>query len=213
VPTKSHINITIQRNEGRQCKASGCTNLRSRVSALCKKHTRTRHLYGHPLGRSIPLREYVGVSEEIAGFIVARREHPAIVAALRWIANWCIDSSTPAHRAMDRLHLRGVPTETILTSALAPWLYSHRRPSRLPDDLRLTYAISLAVLALAPRERRPSRSNAGRSYTARHTADVRRGVGERIRNNLSPLFANICIALERIEAEQRSHQDALRVPL
>lgn len=218
MPSNTPLLTVITRNQSKPCSVAGCYSPRTRISSFCKKHVRTRHLWGHPLGHRITPRAYEVESLAVSAFIDTHRDHPAIVAALKWLDDWMIrawngDSSVAAYREFQRLHERSVSAVSVLRAAAALWVYASHFPNRLPDDVRLTYAMSLAVLALIPRERRPSPSKQGSvSYVAKFPASARRGIGERIRNNLGALMVNITDALNHIEAQQRSQREALRVP-
>jgi hypothetical protein len=215
--TPMPLPVRLQENQGRRCAAPSCPNQRHRVGAFCRPHGRLRHLYGHPLGRSIRPMEHSVETELVEKFIEAHREHPAVKAACVWIEDWMVrswkqDSSLPAYRAMQRLYDQRVDPMAILKAALAVWLFSAWHPRKLPDDLRLTYAISLAVLRHVPRERMTNRRDPSRSYRKHWSGEERIGIGTRIRTNLVPLFINLKDSLEREEEKNRKHYFEIRTP-
>lgn len=221
MPSKGrNIHTDMQQNSLRQCSASGCVSPRSRISPHCVQHTTRRNRYGHPLGRMITRKEYEVEHTEVSTFIAANLNHPAVTAALKWIEQWLVgsfngDRTMPAHHDMARLHNQCVTPVAILTVAAALWVYSQRRPARLPDDLRLTYAMSLAVLGLIPREQRRVPAQVGKpshSYPKQHSALARRDIGGRLRRSLVALFVNINEGLNRQEEQRREQAAALRVP-
>lgn len=204
----------ITANTALQCRAPNCTRRRVRISPHCAMHAIRRHRYGHAEGRVIRLKEIEFEHTQVSTFIHAQIGHPAVVAALKWLDQWGSNDSLPAALDMSRLRRHRVEPVAILIAATAIWIYSQRRPTRLPDDLRLTYAMSRAVLALVPRERRMVASRVGpsRSYCLRPGASSLRDIGGRMRRSLVAFFINVGNGLIEQERRSRAAVDALRVP-
>lgn len=209
---------SIDRNTRKPCLDPACHRLRHRLSGYCQFHTTRKHLYGHPKGRHIHPAEYRKELEEVRSFVAlqVQRQHPAMVAALRLLEDW-LDRAwqgegLDGYRDLQRLKEHEVTPLDILEASAAVWLYSHRSgPAALPDDERLTYALSLAVLALAPRER--SASNAPKGYwKKRYPASARRAIGRWLRTNLAPLYTNLCAALSHQQQAAERQQQDLRLP-
>jgi hypothetical protein len=121
---------------------------------------------------------------------------------------------------MQHLHSHGITGLDLLKAASAVWAYAARQPKRLPDDVRLNYAMALACLRLAPRERRPMRGRAQgdtlgkrseHSY-CRHGGKARREIGAQLRSKLAAFFVNLNDALNHREQERRNALSALRTP-
>lgn len=217
MPHSGPIEIEIARNEKKPCNDPACHRHRERVGGFCKMHARARHLYGHPRGRRVAPREYAPERDEVAAFITEHAEHPAIKAALKWLDEWLVGAwsgnrALPSQKELQRLYGHSVTAAAILTEVAAVWLYSSRSPTGLPDDQRLTYALSLSVLALAPRNATPSPSKPGQSNLRRYSADARRDIGQHLRTNLAPLFANLAAAIKHREDQLGGQQAALRMP-
>ncbi len=205
----------IARNEAKTCSDSACHRTRDRVSGYCKMHTQARYLYGHPRGRRLAPREYAPEAREAAAFIREHQDHPAINAALGWLSEWLQgawmgNTTMPAVKDMQRLYGHNVSTLSVLTEVVAVWLYSVRSPNSLPDDMRLTYALSLAVLALAPQETRPSLRNPEKTNQKRYSAAARREIGEHLRKHLAPLIVNMSNTIRQHEEQAKVQHAALR---
>ena len=124
-----------------KCKAPGCTNPRYNVSGHCRAHFKNAYLYGDPLGRSIPRKEYMREHEEARDLINGNLSHPATETATKFIQSW-LDAAYNgqaciAANEMRRLAFADVTGIQVLIEATALYLYSQRRPKALPDDQRL----------------------------------------------------------------------------
>lgn len=197
--------------------ALGCNLHRHRVSGYCRRHTAANYQYGHPNGRRITPQEYDGVSCEVIAFLDENVDHPAVRASVVWLeqwqdAAWSNGPQTVAAKPMQRLKEHGVIGLDILKAAASIWVYSQRNHKQLPDDNRLTYAISLAVLRLAPRDRITSPGAKQRTQYRRHTGCVRRQLGAHLRRHLAVFVVNLVDGLDRKEIERRQALSALHRP-
>jgi hypothetical protein len=125
---------------------------------------------------------------------------------------WSGGKKWPAAKEMQRLYGNSVTALAILTEAMAVWLHSARNPSILPDDLRLTYAMSLAILALAPKTTKPSPGSPGKTYQQRPSAAARRETGEHLRRGLAPFFVNLLSTFRHVEKAAVNRHAALQIP-
>ena len=198
-------------NERLQCAHPGCYRNRYTFARYCQKHHSIWRRYGHPDGCYIPRSDYQAEIDEIREFMVRHRDHPTLVAAIKvldlWLDRSCVDKSLPAWKDMRRLYDYGVKGEQVVATFLPLWLYSHRRPERLPDDLRLTIAMGHAVLLLAPLEKYTAQSRSDGTPYERCKLTVhsaKRYVGETIRTYLG-VFAKLAIdeIQKRIEQENQ----------
>ena len=116
---------------------------------------------------------------------------------------------------MNRLARHGVTGFDVLTEATALMLLARWNPKRLPDDIRLTYAIGTRVLRLAPMEKRFGGLRGGkpRTYSARLRKTSRRHVGKYIREGLQPFFVNALDAIDKQQEERQRREAALSQPL
>jgi hypothetical protein len=210
-------NYTMQRNEARRCKAPDCHRMRSRYSSCCHVHHERLHQYGHCWGKALLPRTYAVDEAEIAAFVEAHVGHAAITASVSWLQSW-IDRAcrgepgTPAARAFQRLNDHGVTALQVFVRAIAVWIHCYRNKRAVPDDMRaLDYAISRAVLALAPRERIVGATRTQRRYRS-HPASARREIGPAIRDKLAPVFASIVVGLEEQHNARLKRAEDLRRP-
>jgi hypothetical protein len=209
------INQSITRNKQMRCKAPGCTNPRYNLSAHCRAHFKNAYLYGDPLGRSIPRKEYMREYEEATGLITSNLTHPATETATKLIQKW-LDApgngqACTAASEMKRLVLGGVTAVQVLIEATAMYLYSQRRPKSLPDDDRLSYQMANAVFRLAPQGSYVSR--AGKTAYRRASGASRRATGNRLRASLGLFFVNVYSAIRRKEEAEQEMKEKLWTPL
>lgn len=198
-----------------RCKAPGCTNPRYNLSAHCRSHFKNAYLYGDPLGRSIPRKEYLREYEEVRDLINSNLTHPATETATKFIQQWLDDSSKGQARIaateMNRLSLGGVTAAQVLIEATALYLYSQRRPKSLPDDERLSYQMANAVFRLAPQVSYVSRD--GKRAYRRASGASRRATGKRLRDSLGLFFVNVHSAIRRKEEAEQEMKERLWTPL
>jgi hypothetical protein len=206
---------SIRRNLGKQCKAAGCCLPRTRVSSWCLKHDRVVRTYGHPDGSLIRPTDYKAESLETSNFIDHHIDHQGIRSALRWITEWLESTGTDdpevvAKRDMGRLYQQGVDPVDILKTCAAVWLYATRYPHRLPDDNRLTVAISLAVMKAAPRVHRVAAS--GNVNPVVYQAEGRRMIGKRVRDVLGLLLVNIASTITALPSAKEQMKEDMSLP-
>lgn len=203
-----------ERNRRLPCRVPGCATGRAALSPLCALHAQRACRYGSPHGRSIRSKEYLGERKQAEAFIEKHSKHPAIVAAEQFLADWLQAAAqgdrVPGAADFARLAAHGVMPRRILVEVIAVYLLSRSRPSTLPDDARLTFAIGNRVLLLAPLERRfGTLKGHGRYYSRGITKTARRAVGDRLRTTLAALLGNVEAAL--IAEHVRSQEFVARV--
>jgi len=209
------INQSITRNKQMRCKAPGCTNPRYNLSAHCRAHFKNAYLYGDPLGRSIPRREYRREYEEASELIKANLTHPATETATEFIQKWLdacsMGKACVAASEMSRLAQGGVTSVQVLIEATALYLYSQRHPKSLPDDDRLSYQMANAVFRLAPQASYVS--YVGKRAYRRASGAARRATGKRLRDALGLYFVNVHSAIRRKEEAEQGMRERLWTPL
>lgn len=202
----------VAANEQRRCRIDGCDSRRQGLSTYCRKHGLRLRRNGHPLATRVKLSDYKGELETARQFVRQHIDHAAMRAAIawadRWIARAGAGDSVPASDHIRRLHLKGVAGRKLIEHCLAVWLLSHWRPARLPDDVRLTYALGTVVIYLAPRVCRHTPK--GKRYYGNIGATPRRRAGEYIRHTLGIVFAHAVEALEAEQSVARDEWKALR---
>ena len=166
-----------------------------------------------------PVRDYGIERQIVSSFLTDQQGHPAVRCALDWLDGWLVSASSgadslPASSQMVRLARHGVTPFDILAEASALFLLSRWSPRRLPDDVRLDYAIGNRILGLAPLEKRFGGLRGGkpRTYYPAIGQVTIRTVGQRIRRHLAPLFANLAAAVEAQEQAKKHQYTALATP-
>lgn len=203
MPSKTRALTVAQgraRNAGKQCSHPECFRVRSGISKWCEYHYRRTRTFGHPDGHHLYKKDYQFEKDEVQAFLKKHLEHPGVQAGLKWIHEWqhMVIAADP-HEAklqpegidcMNRLRVSGVEPLDILTVSAAVFLYARRCPNRLPDDRRLTVAISRCVYYMAPADKRQSWTSDA-LHSKRPSAGERDGIGGRIRDTLGVLLWNI----------------------
>ena len=214
------FNVSVARNVGRPCMVRGCTRRRHQIGLHCHAHSRARNQHGHPLGRRIRPSEYATERKEVSTFLDQHQDHAGVQVALSFLQQWLDEArrdaaaEVPARSHLVRLSVSGVTPQDILREAAAVWLFSTRQSRTLPDDERLTYALGLAVLHLAPFAQ-GSRWVPGRGPTKAYrppNGTARREAGEHLRNSLGPLLFNIATALDARKLASERTRSLLREP-
>ena len=205
-------------NRGLPCRVQSCLVGRASISPYCDRHAKAVERYGHPLGRAVhPKRDYGVERELVSAFLAKHSSHPGVASAHHWLRRWLDEANlgqeVPGRSELQRLHAHMVSPLAILTEAASLFLLSHWRPRVLPDDERLTFAIGVRVLSLAPRTKRAGRLRGKPRLYCKAIGKVdRREVGRRIRLNLAALLANIAAAITQEEGAQRAMEASLRQP-
>ena len=201
-------------NEYKRCTHSGCYLPRRGLSRYCSKHEGKQQRYGHPEGHYVYPRHYSCEAEEVKTFIARHIDHKGIQAAITWLDGWISDSTlgkhVPGGNSLRRLNDHGITGRRCLEAVIALWLYAYRRPGTIPHDIRLDFALALALLRLAPEERRVHWINGEMKQHGKHIGyRVRRDVGVYIRQTLYILSKNMVESINR-EADR---QDKLKIDL
>lgn len=197
-------------NELKQCNARGCTRRRNGYSAHCSYHNRKKWEYGWTEGRRIYPKEYEHEAERVRVIITNNADHPGIQAGINFFQSW-IDAAITGQRVLgapyfQRLAEEGITGEDLLIECAGLYLYSRENPTTLPDDLPLTYALGISVLT-------KSKNTRGCSTSAHLKADVRRKVGQTIRERIGLLFLNIASTLEQRRKEAEEKRRSMAQPL
>jgi hypothetical protein len=197
------------RNQGKTCEHRSCSLPRRGLSRHCTRHEGKQQRYGHPDGAHVPPRLYACETGEVKSFIERNLEHKGIQAAINWFETWISDSTlgkpVPGGTSLRRLHDHGgVTGRRCLEAVMALWLFAYRRPGSVPHDARLDFALALAILRLAPEEKRTSwRSGEAKEYGRHIGHRVRKEVGVHIRQTLYTFAKNMVEAINK-EADREN---------
>lgn len=103
-----------------------------------------------------------------------------------------------ARTELARLAADGVTPRDILDRLCAVWLFFRRNPFVLPDDARLTDALSASTLTLAPFSRKQACKGGERVEVSRRILGPhRRDLGVTIRESIGPPLHNVADRLDR----------------
>lgn len=219
---EDRIADSIRRNTGRLCSAPGCHMSRTRVSSYCAPHNAATHWYGHPQGKHIDPKLWATELAEASRFIEAHITHRGITQAVAWFDEWLsaaqeasskggnLDAPVVAAQDMARLADMGIQPLQLLKTVAGLWLFAQRNPHTLQDDNRLTVALSLAVLKLAPRYYRIDHQ--GKRNPTRYTAEARKLIGKRVRDTIGLLIRNIIATIETLPNEKEVFKNNQNLP-
>jgi hypothetical protein len=217
------LQAKIASNSSRPCRHGGCSGRRKALSPYCRLHAVRVERYGHPDGKPINPKEYAVERARVADFLERHASHEGLINALKWLQKWLdaarrADAATlgsenvPGARELRQVAEHGVTPLQLLTEAAALFMYSQHQRG-LPDDDRLTWAIGVRVLTMAPRERRYGMLHGKPRYWSRSVGKVaRREVGRRIRTTLAPLLVNIVQGIEAERSEKQREALSLHKP-
>lgn len=209
------IHLSIERNSLHKCKAISCNNPRHNLSAYCKSHFKRADLYGDPNGKSLRRSEYRKEFEDVSEIITSNIDHIATQTVLKFIQSW-LDralSGQPCVMASEiaRLARADVSALDILLEASAIFLFSHRNPKTLPDDVRQSYQIGIAILRLA--EQFTYTSSNGKKAHRKPSGTDRKAIGKYLRESLGLFLFNVTAAINRREQEEQDFREKLWTPL
>lgn len=212
---------SLAKNNGKVCDVPGCGNPRDRIGRWCKHHANKVYNYGHPLGRIVWPTEYAQEKAEVKAFVDQHMSHPGVQAALVWLQDWLdallpddpilAKQAPPCIDVFQRLKAHGVTPADILIEATALYHYSMRYPGRLPDDGRLSVAISRAVIKLAPQRIKHYWRSGQDRYEKIKPSDLKT-LGKRMRDTIGLLMANVSNAINQVHNAKANLRLALGAP-
>ena len=209
------IHLSIERNTRHKCKAISCNNPRFNLSGYCKSHFKKANLYGDPYGKSLRSSEYSKEFKDVSEIITSNIDHIATQTVLKFIQSWLdrASSGQPCVMAREiaRLARADVSALDILLEASAIFLFSQRNPKSLPDDVRLSYQIGIAILRLA--EQFTYTTSNGTKAHRKPSGTDRKAIGKYLRESLGLFLFNVTAAINRHEQEERDFREKLWTPL
>jgi hypothetical protein len=202
------INDRRSQNEMKTCSYPSCSKSRRGLSKFCVTHEGRQQRYGHPASSYIHPRLYACDAEEVKAFVAKHIDHKGVQAAISWFNGWISDSTlgkpVPGRNSLRTLNDHGVDGRRCLEAVMALWLFAYRRSGTIPHDIRLDFALALALLRLAPEEKTVSlRSSEAKEYGKHIGYRVRKEVGVHIRRTLYALAKNMVDAINK-EADKEN---------
>lgn len=209
------------RNSFLLCKARGCTEHRQGLDAYCPQHQSVYRKYGHPRASPIKPAQYTRYRKEVTAIFEANLSHPGLVSALDYVTRWmlgaaaCEDSSKAAPE-IARLVRHGTSSREVLVEVCSFWCFLHDSPRALPDTRSENFALSRAVMHLAPRPRRYTREAVQKGttgYQLRPRFSALDSIGAWLRSVLAQFFVTVYEAVSTKEARAAETLAQLRAPL
>lgn len=176
--------------------------------------------HGHPDARDIPAKEYRGEVGAVRALLTENASHPGLVAALRFLDALMQNARAgeglsdkaqtfPSAPEVARLARHGVQPLDILATLFGCLYWQGQHPRALPDDRARDFALSRAVLKLAPRAVRQGKG--GQRYDRPKFAALEH-LGRFLRQELASLYPMVSQALDTQEEQQRAALAAMRAP-
>ena len=217
------VSIARAKNVLKTCKASGCSELRSNLNPFCSSHSVVYHRYGHPHAHAIKLLYYQGYRKEVEAVFNANSGHAGLVAALDYVTQYFHkavhseeSSDFRAAYEISRLVRHGVSPREFLVEVCTIWCYLHQNVRALPDQRSEDWAISRAVLRLAPMPRvhtDEAKARGSHGYAMKPRFGALDTIGSHIRQVLAFFLVNIAESVINKEARALVTIQALRSPL
>jgi hypothetical protein len=210
----------IAKNKVHTCTAAGCSKPRRGISLYCSSHLPAVQRYGHWSARPIPSSRYEVERNEVAALAAGNAAHPAFVQALAYVQQWMAkaaanESAYKGAEQVARLVREGVPAEMLLIEVAALWSHLQAHERLLPDDKARDFALSRAVIALAPLPRRVtySATNKSSEYSLRPRTSALSHIGKHLREVLALFLANVHQAVITRHERAAAALEAMRAPL
>lgn len=210
------------RNKLTRCEVGDCPMRRHSSSQYCANHARRSLAYGHPDGHPVTKKQLAPYHKQAKAFLKQHKDHKATLTAVQILDELlrrgtlmaAEDPDEPVFRELRRLSDLGLTGAEALEVLCAVWLYARYEPRSLPDDMRLTFALSRAFLQTRPQSVRQSSWCWGKERRAYHKpgASVHRDLGQLLRDRLGIFFINMVKALDAEAERQRTQKRQLAEP-
>ncbi len=205
-----------------------CGNTRRGFDLTCLPCRGRRNQYGSPNCRPIFLKEWSAERRQVARVLKANTQHAAYIAAVAFLdtlkarsvdadrgdRDGTFSSAFKGAREVARLARAGVESSTIVEVVCGLSLYLQRAP--LATDKERLYALSRAVLALAPRPVRTTWSatdNTQKKYRRKARPSDLHALGVLLAENLATVVALVALAVEEGARLKAARVAARRAPM
>ena len=195
-----------------RCQAPGCIETPRRFSRFCNKHfrvmERTRSLKGRVLTRS----EYRNHTTLAAEFLRSRAEHPAVQAAVEYMAALIAEKPRAGflHSEFARLRAKGATAEELLAAVLGLFGWQEYNPTAL-DDACFDLNLGQAVLRVASGNKRVSKE--GKTYYVYAKGRHAEALGRHLREDLGAFALLVWKTIQADIERPDKARKALRVEL
>lgn len=195
--------------------------MRSGLDAYCSRHNTVYRRFGHPHAGPIKSIHYRSYRKEVSDLFNVNSNHPGLIHALDYITRWMQQAAAPeaSHKwaaEVSRVGRHGVSPTEVLIEVCSFWCWLEANPRALPDTRAEDFALSRAVMALAPRPRRITReaANKGSSgYQLRPRFSALDSIGSHLRQVLAFFLVSVSEAVATKEARAAETLAQLRAPL
>jgi hypothetical protein len=206
----------------RTCTCQGCSQNRAALSPFCKRHNSVYKQYGHPKAGPVKQGHYASYRQAVVDLIDANEGHQGLTAALTYLGGWmqravANENAFKGASEVSYLARHGITAKHLLIEACAFNCYlSQQGRSPLPDQRSEAFALSRALLLLAPRPRRftaAQNAKGGKGYSVRPSFAALDSIGSHLRAVLANVLANVSMAVADRESQAQDTLKALSEPL
>lgn len=166
------------------CAQEGCNRESRSWSRYCTPHARRMQKTRDPNGRVFSKRELKPYRDMAADHLVRKRNHPAVLAASRYMQACLTSPALPpaVQSQMRRLYGEGADPLEMLLRFLTVFGLMHFNSHAMGRDVVATFNLGRAVLLTVPMGKRVS--STGREYSYGLNARVCESYGQILRDNL-----------------------------
>lgn len=199
------------------CAVPGCERGPRAFSRFCSNHARTAYRTRDPNGRVLRRGELKPYAELSDLYLSRHAEHPAVVAALDYMAGLLVSQAFagPIRQQFERLRICGADRREMLVAVLSVWGVMFHHPHSCGTDASQTFNLGRRLLTVRPLAKtRATRS--GKLYSAHLSARLCAAVGQELRDSTG-IFAKtfwdfIDAELEAPALAKKALRDALEIP-
>jgi hypothetical protein len=215
IKSAASLRVMQADNKKIKCSVEDCFNRRHGLSKLCTKHQQRLNSTGSVNQRSLRYKVFSREIEEVRQLFVDMPNHPALLAAVKWLGTWMHDSvhkpefteagfriRVPGKAYVRRLADGKADPLEILTQVCGFWRYSQRHPDKYDTRHSYVQGLGTAMLHVLPM---PSKEGI-------IPKRARTEAGKELFTSLLPLLVRVNEACSKRVEHHKDQQDVLRTP-
>ncbi len=190
---------------------------------MCGKHKPRARTLGDATAKPVGPHEYRSEVLQVRQLFAENSTHPGLTATLRALEDWMQQARSgeglsvkeqpyPSAPEVARLVRHGVQAVDILVTVCGHLQWQRSNPHRLPSDAARDFALSRAVMKLAPRPLKQSPHQRSKGYRTIPKFAALQHLGMFLRQWLSDFLAVVQLALEQRAAQKVKLKQDLRTP-
>lgn len=220
MPRQQRVSVMVRMNEAHYCDVPGCPENRKALSHYCSRHLGNIHRNGHPIGRPVSSHQWAPYRSKVREVYHSNSSHPGLTRALAWLSAWMVEAEAKdGHHEwaseVSRVKRHGASALDVLVELASCWCYLEDHPRVTLSDTHRGWALSKAVLGLAPRPRRVTYEAArkgSRGYAPKAKPSALAFIGPHLVKVLGPLLINTHQSLQTESDRAKAELEAMRQP-